>query len=317
MKKQFKNTFATGIDGPVKTLLNIFFTASSIGSGVCLGYIAAGFVYPSATFETHTTLFVVAMIIGLITASLVDFLMIKRLGRFAFAELLAWCSSGFVFSTQRKLNTIIFLSIAIFGIGLSFVTSYDGASIAAGMAPKLAASATTVDVVKSERAALASALSPYRKAVKSVKSEIKTAIDAKTSAALKQLINEGNQWAKGEKAAIKSKVERKYYSKLAAAQQALQDAEAREQSRTDKAIASASTSENEVKQANKERQTIVSKLLVAIGVLPLIFGVLLLVAEGNNLVTQQMPEKQKQKPTGSNAGARTGETSIQNLYANP
>lgn len=316
MKKQFKNTFATGIDGPVKTLLNIFFTVSSIGSGVCLGYIAAGFVYPAATFETHTTLFVGAMIIGLITASLVDFLMIKKLGRFAFAELLAWCSGGFKFSAQRMMNTIIFLSIAIFGIGLSFITSYDGASIAAGMAPKLAASATTVEVVKSERAALSSALSPYRDAVKAVKSKIASEIDAKTSSALKGLISEGNQWAKGEKLKIEKAIERKYYSKLAAAQQALKDAEAREQLRTDKAIASASTSENEVKAANKERQTIVSKLLVAIGVLPLIFGVLLLVAEANNLVTQQMPDKEKPKPTGSQAGPRTGET-IESLYANP
>jgi len=316
MKKQFKNTFATGIDGPVKTLLNIFFTASSIGSGVCLGYIAAGFVYPEATFETHTALFVVAMIIGLITASLVDFLMIKRLGRFAFAELIAWCSSGFIFTAQRKLNTIIFLSIAIFGIGLSFVTSFDGANIAAGMAPTLAASATTVDVVKSERAALSSAISPYRKAVKSVKSEIQQQVKLRTTA-LDALIAKGNKWAPGEKARIIKVINAEYKTKLSAAEQALQDAEAREQSRTDKAIASASTSENDVKAANKERETIVSKLLVAIGVLPLIFGVLLLVAESNNLVTQQMPDKEKPKPTGNNAGQRTGENSIESLYANP
>lgn len=317
---KFKNTFATGIDGPVKTLVNIFFTVSSIGSGICLAWIAAGFVFPSATYKTHPALFVGAAIVGVVVASIIDFLIIKKIGRFAFAELLAWVSGKFAFTPQRRLNTIIFLSIAAFGIGISFITSYDGSSIAAGMAPTLSASATTVDVVKSERAALTKVLKPYRQAVKAVKSEIAGEIDAKTSAALKQLISEGNQWAKGEKAAIKSKVERKYYSKLAAAQQALQDAEAREQLRTDKAIASASTQENEVKTANKERATIVSKLLIVMGVLPLIFGVLLLIAEANNLVTSQIPAKKEKKPTGGNngqAGPRTGEPSIEDLYANP
>jgi len=314
---KFKNTFATGIDGPVKTLVNIFFTVSSIGSGICLAWIAAGFVFPSATYETHPALFVGATIAGVVVGSIVDFLVIKKIGRFAFAELLAWCSGKFEFTAQRKMNTIIFLSIAAFGVFLSFATSYDGSSIAAGMAPTISTSASTVDVVKSERAALASALSPYRKAVKSVKSEIKTAIDAKTSAALKQLISQGNQWAKGEKAKIKAGVERKYYSKLAAAQQALKDAEAREHGRTDKAIASASTSENEAKAANKERATIVSKLLIVMGVLPLIFGVLLLIAEANNLVAAQIPAKKPKQPTGGQAGPRTGETSIEDLYANP
>jgi hypothetical protein len=271
-------------------------------------------VSPDATIHTHTILWAFAIIAGLVIASLIDFVIIQKVGRFAVTELIAWRSGAFYTPALRRINAVLISSIVLFGLFLSFITSWDGASLAAGMAPTFTPKSVSL-VTNQERQAVNEAVKPYRDAVKGLEYKISETVKAKTSGGLSRLAGHGNMWAKGEITKIEQAANREYAKELSNAKTALAKAEQREQNRADRVIASVETEATQAIQANNKRSIVINKLLVFIGVLPLIFGFLLLVAECNTFVMLQLPEDQQKQQNQGGAGQRSG--AFENMYTNP
>ena len=292
----------------------MLFAASTLGSAVCLASILIAFVHPKATIYSDTLLWSFAIIAGLFVAALIDFVIIQKVGRFAVTEVIAWRSGAFYTPILRRINAVLISAIVAFGLFLSFVTSWDGASMAAGMAPTFTAK-SVASVTGEQRKAVNEAVKPYRESVKSLEKRIGETVKVKTSGELSRLAASGNAWAKNEILKIEQQVARQYSKELARAKADLQAAEAREQNRADKVINSIETEAAQVNQANRQRATIINKLLVFIGVLPLIFGFLLLVAECNTNVMLQLPQDVKQANAKQEAGQRSD--SCESMYTNP
>ena len=320
MKNQFKNHYANGISSPLSQVRNAFFSVSTIGTAVCIASIALSFAAPDATFTTHALHWIICIGLALIPASIIDFVIIQKIGRFAITELISWISGAFYTPILRKVNTAFFVLIAGFGIFLSFVSSWDGSAIAAGMAPTFSA-ASLPDVVNSERQAVKEAVKPYKEAVKGIENKIAEAVKLKTSGELTRLAGQGNVWAKNEIASISNAVSKQHYSELTKAKSALEAAESREYSRSDKVINSTEKQAVKATEVNEKRSSVIWKMLAFIGVLPLIFGVFLLIAECNTIVMLQLPkehvQKQQAAANGGTAGPGQRSDSFENLYSNP
>jgi hypothetical protein len=312
--KQFKNNYAAGISTPLSQVRNILFAASTAGSAFCLASIAVAFVSPEATIHTNTVLWVFCIIAGLIIASLIDFVIIQRVGRFAVTEVIAWRSQAFYTPTLRKINAVLISCIVAFGLFLSFITSWDGASLASGMAPSFTPKSISL-VMNEERKAVNDAVNPYQQAVKNIESKIKETVKAKTSGELSRLAAQGNTWAKSEILKIEQAVNRQYAKELSNAKTALYSAEEREQSRADKVINNTEMEAVRAIETNTKRATVINKILVFVGVLPLIFAFLLLVAECNTFVMLQLPTDQ-QKPQNQGAAGQRSDA-FENMYTNP
>jgi hypothetical protein len=319
MKNQFRNESAKGISKPLSQVENVFFAVSSIGTAICISAVLVSFVAPQTNIFSNPLLWAPFLAVSLVIASIIDFVIIKRIGRFAITEFLAWTSGAFYTPVQRKINTVLFLSIAIFGIVLSFISSYDGSSIAAGMAPTFSP-ANLSAVTNSERKAVNGIVSPYIAAVKAVENKITEAVKVKTSGELLRLSNGGNSWAKNEIMKIKDAAAKKYKKELQVAQSNLAKVEQREQSRADKVINHTEIATKQADTANQKRVGVIWKLLTFIGVLPLIFGVFLLVADCNNFVMMQLPKEfvtEKAKTAGNQNGPGQRSASFEGLYSNP
>ena len=320
MKKQFKNQNANGISKPLSNLQNIFLSVSALGSGICIAAMIISFIAPESTIFDSPMIWVPALVLAIAIASTIDFVIIKKVGKFAITECIAWWSGAFHTTIHRKVNTVIFLSIVAFGLVLSFTTSWDGSNIAAGMAPTFTPQSLQ-SVTNAERETVKQALKPYREAVKSIENKISESVKVKTSGELKRLSNHGNTWAKNEIAKIQDAVSRKYASELESAKIALAKAEDRENGRADKVIIHTEQATVQANKANTKRVGIIWKLLTAIGVLPLIFGFALLIADCNNTVTMQLPpehiQKQQAQSNGGGVGPGQRSDSFEGLYTNP
>lgn len=315
MKHQFKNQHANGISKPMREVRDIFFSVSTFGSAICIAAIIASYVDPGSSITSNPLLWVPAVIIAGIVATIVDFKIIRKIGKFAITELIAWTSGQFYTPIQRKINTILFLSIVCFGVFVSFTTSFDGSRIAAGMAPAISPGVSIGESVKSEREIVLKSLSPYKQAVNDIEKKITSETSVRTSGELKRLSSGGNQWAKNEIIRIGEKVNAKYLKELNAAKSALQAAELRENNRADKVIQETEQTVTKTNAANQERTGIIWWMLTSLGVLPLIFGVFLLIADCNNTVMMQIPKQQQQPKSESGAGQRSD--TFENIYANP
>lgn len=301
MKQQFSNKYATGIRKPRRAIENAMLGISTITSGICLAGIAMQFISPGATFGTSPWLWAFTMVIGFGIAYVADFLINQRIGRFAMTELIAWGSGYFKFHPIRKLIAVIMASVVAFGVFVSFITSWDGSRITASMAPTVTPPMLST-VMQTERQVINSELAPYRKSVQDIEAKIKQSVSARTSGELQRLSAQGNAWAKSETAKITAEVERQYRSELAAAKTALAKAEEREQARADKVLTDTESRNKEVTAKNEERSSVIWNILTALGTLPLIFGMLLVFVECNEMVLAQIP-KDYDKAIGRTQGA--------------
>jgi len=306
MKPTFSNKYATGIKKPRRAIENSMLGISTITSGICLAGILIQFVAPGANFSTSPWLWALATALGFVFAWVADFLINQRLGRFAITELIAWFSGYFEIPLIRKVNAVIFASIVAFGVFVSFVTSWDGSRITASMAPTVTPVMLS-SVMQTERQTLNSELAPYRKSVADIEGKIKAAVTARTSGELQRLSSQGNAWAKSEIQKISSEIERQYSKELAAAKTALAKSEEREQGRADKVLNDAEGRNKEVTAKNEERVSTIWNILTALGTLPLIFGMLLIVADCNETILAQKPKVYARQATGKDPNQRSSE----------
>jgi hypothetical protein len=316
-KPNFNNKYASGIRKPRRAIENAMLGISTITSGICLAGIAIQFISPGASFSSSPLLWALTMALGFSIAYVADFRINQWLGRFAITEIIAWMSGYFEIPMMRKINALIFGSIVAFGVFVSFVTSWDGSRITASMAPTVTPVMLS-SVMQTERQMLNSELAPYRKSVSDIEGKIKAAVTARTSGELQRLSSQGNVWAKSEIQKISSDVERQYGKELAAAKTALGKAEEREQGRADKVLNDAEGRNKEVTAKNEERVSTIWNILTALGTLPLIFGMLLIVADCNETILAQKPKVYaKQANGGKDPNQRSSEDmEAEALYQN-
>ena len=308
----FKNEFAIGLGKSMKPLKNLFFALSSVGSAIAIGFILIGASGAAPSFAESPIIYTICFIIGLAVAIGIDFLLIGKAGKVGFAEIFALFSGKFYFTSFRKFFSLFMLILGFSGVVVSFLTSWYGSEMAATLSIK-APENNHGETVKIQRAQTVKAVKPYREAVKAVKVDIQKAIDTKVSNRLKNLAKRKDDvWAKGEIAKIEARVRKQYSAKLEAAESALRDAEKRETKYSQQIINSslATIEANEIFRQNKVNAT--SIFIKLIGVLPLVLGVVLLLAEATSLVNSQIPEeeikKQKeQKKRQNKAGQRSGD----------
>ena len=321
MKKLlFNNTHASGLDKPMQTIENVFLSASTIGSTVCIASIGVSFVNPETTIFTHPLLWAPAIIIGFVIAYLIDFHVIKKVGKFAVTEFIAWLSGHFVTPILRRINTVMMMSVFAFGVFLSIVTSFYGSEITAKMAPTIIAESPGEEITE-QRKAVKQALKPYTQAVKDVENKIAKEKKVKINSELRRLEKRGNQWAKNEILAIEKAIDKSYSRELDAAKTDLAKATEREEKRADIAIASVTSLVETTNEDNQKRSGIIWKMLAVLGVLPLIFGVIILVIGCNNSVMIQIPkevqQEQVERAQNNQGGAGPRSDNFQNLYSNP
>jgi hypothetical protein len=311
MKTQFSNKYGSGISKPLGQIQSAFFAVSSLTSGVCIGAIIQALIGIDSP-----ALFAIFCTIGVVIASVIDFVVIKQVGKFAFTELFAWFSGKFQTPLQRKINVAIFCSIVSFGIFLSFVSSWQGSDIAAQLAPR-ASAVTLAEVAQSERRAVGETVKPYAESVKSIEAKIGETVKSRTNGELQRLAKQGNSWAAAEIRKIQADVERSHAKELAAAKTALQKAEDREQGRADKVISLVESETKEALEASRRRTMVIWNMMTFLGVLPLIFAVFLLLADCNNRVLMSIPVEQRVSRKTGGAGARSSEEDFDELYTNP
>jgi hypothetical protein len=175
-------------------------------------------------------------------------------------------------------------------------------------------------VANDERKAVSSAIAPYKDAVAKIEGSIASDIAANTSSEIKRLVKEKNAWAIAEANKIAAYYTKVHSKELAAAKTALSKAEEREHGRADKIIASVETSASQINTKNEQRTGLIWKFLTALGTLPLIFGVFLVVAECADAVQAQLPKDQPNPNSKGGANQRTADDEhekLDALYTNP
>lgn len=324
MKQEFKNENAKGISKARTSIYNALFYISTITTAICIAAVFVAMVYPKATIENAPYLCVISFLCALVIAHIIDFKINIRLGKMVIPEVIAWSTGRFNMSILRKTGAVLLACVWLFGVAASFVTSWGGSALAAGMASSFNAPMLNV-VASAERKEVNKALQPHRDEITKIEGSILANTSANTSAEIKRLVKQKNEWAMVEANKIAAFWAQKGAKELQAAKNALSKTEARENLRADKIIADAENTSVKVTSQNENRTSIIWKFLTIIGTLPLIFGVLLVVSECADLVQIQLPKEVKQHPNGVGNGNVVGQRSGENernekrdaLYTNP
>lgn len=319
MKPTFNNANAKGISKARQGIYKALFYISTFTTAICIAGIIVSMISPTANIENSPWLWAGAFVGSFVLAHIIDFQINIRLGKMVIPELVAWWTGKFQFPVLRKVGAVLIGAVWVFGVSASFITSYDGSALAAGMAPTFTPP-NLQGVANEERKAVSSAIAPYKDAVTKIEGSIAGDISANTSSEIKRLVKEKNAWAIAEANKIAAYYKKAHSKDLEAAKMALAKAEEREHGRAEKIIASVENNANQINNKNEQRTGLIWKFLTAIGTLPLIFGVFLVVAECADAVQAQLPNDQPNPNNKGGASQRTGDEEhekLDALYTNP